>query len=138
MRPRTRPSQTRRAQVLLELMSVDTSDVLFAEDIPLGSPGAMADVDPAELRLVLTDHNELCEAMRGWSRAVEEVVDHHRDARAHAHVVGAARRIDFDEAAGAGVGSACTLVAHEFAARAPALLEPAVAGMLMGAWAHLM
>ncbi len=140
----------RETAVLFELMKVDASDVLFAEDIPLmgvaasGSSGGVCDgsapppLDPTALgppclRLVLTDHNELCEGMRGWGASVEEILDHHRDARAHAHVAGRARQIDYDEAAGRGVGSACTLVAREYAARMPHLLDATVAGLLMGA-----
>jgi exopolyphosphatase len=66
------------------------------------------------VRATLTDHNALDAGGRLLGLADEdvvEIVDHHADAGAHAHVVGAARNVSFSAAAARGVGSACTLVA---------------------------
>ncbi|MDR3742215.1 MAG: hypothetical protein P4L40_24630, partial [Terracidiphilus sp.] len=48
------------------------------------------------------------------------------------HVTGTLRNISFDEAAGRGVGSACTLVAEAFLEKASSLLDPPLATMLLG------
>ena len=101
------------------------------------------------LSITLVDHNQLTGALAqaGLGACVREIVDHHADAGAHAHVVGPLRRISFDPLVRKGVGSTCTLVAEALlaaedapaqgapaatGARAGHLLTPALAQLLLG------
>ena len=84
--------------------------LLFLDDVaPVAAAPAVA-----RATVSLTDHNRLdgggaALGLRGGD--VVEIVDHHEDQGAHAHVAGAARVVAYDAAARKGVGSACTLVA---------------------------
>ena len=70
-----------------------------------------------QLRLILTDHNELCQQRQHLNEAVDEIVDHHQDMGKHIHVSGERRLIAFDPTGANGgkalVGSCCTLVAEK-------------------------
>eukprot|EP00939_MAST-03C_sp_MAST-3C-sp1_P003818 g3818.t1 len=66
-----------------------------------------------KLRMILTDHNKLAPALNArFGDVVCEIYDHHSDKKCYLpRVSGSSRHIAFDEAAGSGVGSCCTVVA---------------------------
>lgn len=96
---------------------VQVASLIFLDEIELDTVNARG-----RLRLVLVDHNRLPAVRSAWAPAVEEILDHHEDEGQYPE----ARRTV------APVGSAATLVAERFLESAPALLEPAVATLLLG------
>ena len=117
--------------------------LVFLDDGPTIEHVRRVRRDGGTVRATLTDHNALDAGGRALGlhdADVVEIVDHHADAGAHAHVVGNARRVDFDAVARRGVGSACTLVAAALLSTArpsegrPALppLDAPLAELLLG------
>lgn len=129
--PRVEFKLRRETVYLLERCSVDTSDLVFADELDLAALHE-ALPSPDRLQLVLTDHNQVASKYAFLNEAVTEIVDHHQDAGAHPWVTGDARHIAFNTAERKGVGSACTLVAQKFESVAPDLLTPDVAAALLG------
>lgn len=95
------------------------ASLLYVDDEDVSAAIASA----AALRLTLLDHNTAWGPFAPASDSVCEIIDHHCDRGAHAHVTGAARNISFVPSEGRGVGSTCTLVARR-------LLDAAAAGAI--------
>jgi exopolyphosphatase len=125
-----------------EAASAALGEVLtFLDDAAPAVAAARAAAAP--VRATLADHNRLDGggAALGLRDAdVAEIVDHHEDMGAHAHVAGAARTVAYDAAARKGVGSACTIVAAALLRRPPPpggggqppLLDAPLARLLLG------
>ena len=104
-------------EILLQMADLELDDLICVEDVDVGSLSKKQQIDG----LILTDHNVLsnkisslfaCESQH--APLVTEIVDHHIDSGAHAHVQGTSRNIAFDESTGSvTAASACTLVAEK-------------------------
>ena len=90
------------------------ADLVCLDELLAQLPFLKALAAAGELAITLVDHNELTGALAeaGLGSCVREIVDHHADTGAHAHVAGSQRQVSFDPVLRKGVGSACTLVAE--------------------------
>ncbi len=98
---------------LFSLTSVDASSLLFSDQVNL-----------ADKRLHLVDHNRLSAAQGALAGQVVEVLDHHRDDGLYRDA--SPRRIVFP------LGSCCTLVAQHALLHQAALVDRTVATLLLG------
>ena len=105
-------------EILLKMVSLELDDLICVEDMDVSALNEKGQIEG----LILTDHNVLSNKICGifgttssqHESLVKEIVDHHIDSGAYAHVQGANRNIAFDKSSGrATAGSACTLVAEK-------------------------
>ncbi len=85
---------------LFQRAHIDVEKLTFIDEIDLD--GLLAS---GRLKLVLMDHNKLCQRQTQYAGVVEEVVDHHHNE--NLYLASVQRRVVEP------VGSACTLVAEE-------------------------
>ena len=137
--PRSEVCLRQDVNVLLQTIGMSINDLISIDEV------AFKDINKVNpLKYVLLDHNLLSvKTMSYFSDEnavvdsenfdVLEILDHHIDLKKHLHCTGSNRRVAFNEAiAKPEVGSACTLVFEQFREQAPALLDDAVATLLMG------
>ena len=104
-------------EILLHMADLKLDDLICIEDIDVDFLSKNELIEG----IILTDHNVLSNKIMSLfvdksqhDSLVMEIVDHHTDSGAYAHVQGSNRNIAFDESTGrATAGSACTLVAEK-------------------------
>jgi inorganic pyrophosphatase/exopolyphosphatase len=104
---------------LAEASGVDLRGALFGDD-----EGVRDLLRAQRLEVVLVDHNHLPPELEHLHAAVMEIIDHHHDEGRFPHI--RRRRVE-------PCGSTATLVADEILRRAPSLLTPPAATLLLGA-----
>ena len=146
--PRSELALRRETELLLQSAHLELSDLVCLEEVNLANLRAQGRLDA----ILLVDHNSLSSkvadllvatagpAGEGASAAdvgslVEEIFDHHQDARLYPHVT-ERRHIAYDAATKkATAGSTCTLIYEEFLRQEPeglGLLDAPLATLLLG------
>ena len=128
----------RETQLLLQRVRLDLSDLICIDEVDVLSLYRSGHVQD----LVLVDHNSISSGvaetyfkMVPTEGLVSEIIDHHKDCGAHAHLNGEKRTVAFDNALSvATVGSTCTLIAERFLSSSTNREESAdIATLLLGA-----
>jgi len=100
----------RDVSLLLENINVDLDDILCVDDSLVRNILAHNNS-----RIILVDHNVICNHLAEYENKVIEIIDHHKDIGKHKWVEGNYRHIAFDDAIGnPTAGSTCSLVAEKF------------------------
>ena len=115
--------------LLLNMVGIDLMDIFCKDD------SVIANYDPSkDFNMVLVDHNSIspsCSLSR-FEQYVNEIIDHHSDARKLSWVQGNYRNIAFDEVNGvATVGSSCTIIAEKYLESNNPLLDIDIATILL-------
>jgi exopolyphosphatase len=105
-------TQRPETALLLDLAGVShaVDDLLFIDDPIIVDDNDVNEIDPAEVKVTLVDHNRLKEVFQEKHWKVQEIVDHHYDEGDHTDSCsGAARHIAFADNK-ALVASTCTIM----------------------------
>lgn len=115
--PRSDLILRRDISILFQLTGLDMNDLICLDDCKLELLSKQAKSKTENLKITLTDHNEISRYWKDDTVSIEshiiEIIDHHKDKGKYPSIVGKSRRIAFNHTTGVETaGSTCTLIAE--------------------------